>query len=163
MASMGIDGIVSGLDTTALINSLMQAEAMPQTLLKSKVTTAGTFISALQSLNTRISSFGDAAKVYMCLQARPLGPFARADLAEFFPSRTREYETEEPNDGGMGYVYPDEKDGQLYAGMVANDVSHKQHRYWLCGTSRLDRKTDSPVLGPRPAARSRERGSTGTR
>ena len=40
MGSMGIDGIVSGLDTTSLINSLMQVEAMPQTLLKQKVITA---------------------------------------------------------------------------------------------------------------------------
>jgi flagellar hook-associated protein 2 len=60
MGSMGIDGIASGLDTTSLINQLMQVEAMPQTLLKTKVTTTGTFISALQSLNTRISSLADA-------------------------------------------------------------------------------------------------------
>ncbi|WP_298461665.1 flagellar filament capping protein FliD [uncultured Cellulomonas sp.] len=59
---MGIDGIVSGLDTTSLINSLMQAEAMPQTLLKSKVTTTQSFISALQGLNTKVSSLMDAAK-----------------------------------------------------------------------------------------------------
>ncbi|WNB85249.1 flagellar filament capping protein FliD [Cellulomonas sp. ATA003] len=62
MASMGIDGIVSGLDTTALINSLMQVEAMPQTLLKSKVSTTQSFISALQGLNTKVASLGDAAK-----------------------------------------------------------------------------------------------------
>jgi flagellar hook-associated protein 2 len=62
MGSMGIDGIVSGLDTTSLINSLMQVEAMPQTLLKSKVTTTQSFISALQGLNTKVSSLGDAAK-----------------------------------------------------------------------------------------------------
>jgi flagellar hook-associated protein 2 len=62
MGAMGIDGIVSGLDTTSLINSLMQVEAMPQTLLKSKVTTTQSFISALQGLNTKVSSLGDAAK-----------------------------------------------------------------------------------------------------
>ena len=62
MASMGIDGIVSGLDTTSLIKSLMQVEAMPQTLLKSKVSTAQTFISALQGLNSKVASLGDAAR-----------------------------------------------------------------------------------------------------
>ena len=62
MAGMGIDGLVSGLDTTALISQLMQVEAMPQTLLKSKVSTTQTFISALQGLNTRVASLADAAK-----------------------------------------------------------------------------------------------------
>lgn len=63
MAGLGIDGLVSGLDTTALISQLMQVEAMPQTLLKAKVTTSQTFISALQGLNTRMASLGDAAKL----------------------------------------------------------------------------------------------------
>lgn len=62
MAGMGIDGLFSGLKTTDLINQLMQVEAMPQTLLKSKVASTQTFISTLQGLNTRIASFGDAAK-----------------------------------------------------------------------------------------------------
>ena len=62
MATMGIDGLVSGLDTTSLITQLMQAEAMPQTLLKSKVTATQTFITALQGLNTRVASLADAAK-----------------------------------------------------------------------------------------------------
>lgn len=62
MAAMGIDGIVSGLDTTSLINSLMKVEAMPQTLLKSKVSTTQTFITALQGLNSKVSSLADAAK-----------------------------------------------------------------------------------------------------
>jgi len=62
MAGMGIDGLMSNLDTTALINSLMQVEAMPQTLLKAKVTSTQTFISSLQSLNTKVASLKDAAK-----------------------------------------------------------------------------------------------------
>ncbi|WP_066465483.1 flagellar filament capping protein FliD [Sanguibacter suarezii] len=62
MAGMGIDGLVSGLDTTALITQLMQVEAMPQTLLKSKVTSTQSFITALQGLNTRVASLADAAK-----------------------------------------------------------------------------------------------------
>lgn len=62
MAGMGIDGLFSGLNTTDLINKLMQVEAMPQTMLKAKVATTQTFVSTLQGLNTRIASLGDAAK-----------------------------------------------------------------------------------------------------
>ncbi|MBO1751252.1 flagellar filament capping protein FliD [Actinotalea sp. BY-33] len=57
----GIDGLASGLDTTSLISKLMQVEAMPQTLLKAKQSTAQTFVSALQGLNTRVASLADAA------------------------------------------------------------------------------------------------------
>lgn len=62
MAGMGVDGLISGLSTTDLINNLMKVEAAPQTLLKTKQTTAQTFISALQALNTRVSSLADSAK-----------------------------------------------------------------------------------------------------
>ncbi len=64
MASFGIDGLVSGLDTTSLINQLMQVEAAPQTLLKSKQSGAKTFVTALQALNTKVASLAEnAAKV----------------------------------------------------------------------------------------------------
>lgn len=61
MASFGIDGLVSGLDTTSLITQLMQVEAMPQTLLKSKQSGAQTFVSALQALNARVASLAENA------------------------------------------------------------------------------------------------------
>lgn len=61
MSLMGIDGLASGLDTTSLINQLMRVEAMPQTLLKQKSSTAQSFVSALQGLNTRIASLAEAA------------------------------------------------------------------------------------------------------
>ncbi len=61
MASLGIDGLVSGLDTTSLINQLMSVESAPQTLLKAKQSTTQTFVSALQALNSKVSSLGDAA------------------------------------------------------------------------------------------------------
>ena len=64
MATLGIDGLVSGLDTTSLINQLMQVEAAPQTLLKSKQSSAKSFVSALQALNTKVASLAEnAAKV----------------------------------------------------------------------------------------------------
>lgn len=59
--AMGIDGLVSGLDTTSLINQLMQVEAQPQTMLKNKVTSTQSLVSALQSLNTRSSTLGSLA------------------------------------------------------------------------------------------------------
>ncbi|MGN8245025.1 flagellar filament capping protein FliD [Cellulomonas soli] len=56
----GIDGYVSGLDTTSLINSLMAVEANQQTLLKTKQSTASTLVTALQTLNTKVASLATA-------------------------------------------------------------------------------------------------------
>ncbi|HEY8722005.1 flagellar filament capping protein FliD [Pengzhenrongella sp.] len=61
MANVGIDGLSSGIDTTSLINSLMQVEAMPQTLLKANITTTNTFVSALQGLNAKVASLATSA------------------------------------------------------------------------------------------------------
>lgn len=61
-----VDGLSSSLDTTALINGLMQLEAIPQALLKSKASGAQSTITALQQLNAKIASIAtlaeDAAK-----------------------------------------------------------------------------------------------------
>lgn len=51
-----IDGIASGLKTADLINSLMQLEANPQTLLKQKQVKVGTLISAYQTLNSTVAN-----------------------------------------------------------------------------------------------------------
>jgi len=59
--SIGIDGIVSGLDTTSIINALMTAEAAPQTQLKSQLSSLQSTISALQALNTSVKSIADTA------------------------------------------------------------------------------------------------------
>lgn len=61
MASFGIDGLASGLDTTTIINQLMQLEAAPQTQLKARQSTAQSMSSALQALNSKVKSLGDAA------------------------------------------------------------------------------------------------------
>jgi flagellar hook-associated protein 2 len=53
--AMSLDGLASGLDTTSLIKSLMQVEAIPQSILKSKVSATKTMVSALQALNTRVA------------------------------------------------------------------------------------------------------------
>ncbi|TFD72243.1 flagellar filament capping protein FliD [Cryobacterium sp. Hb1] len=54
--SLAVDGLISGLDTTALINSLMTLEAGPQNQLKARVSSSNTLVTALQGLNTSIAS-----------------------------------------------------------------------------------------------------------
>src|SRR5689334_3698777 len=61
MATFGIDGMVSGLDTTTIISQLMQLEAQPQTRLKIDLGTAKTAVSAWQTVNTRMLAIGAAA------------------------------------------------------------------------------------------------------
>lgn len=60
-SSIGIDGLISGLDTTAIIDKLMAVEANQQKLLASKKSGLQSVVSALQSLNTKVSSLGTAA------------------------------------------------------------------------------------------------------
>lgn len=55
-----LDGLSSGLDTTALIKSLMQVEAIPQNILKNKSKSTQTMVAALQALNTKVA---DLAKL----------------------------------------------------------------------------------------------------
>lgn len=84
MATLGIDGLASGLNTTSLINSLMQVEAMPQTMLKQKSSSAQSLVSALQGLNTKVASLAAAAKTastpssWQAWQATSSGPAAAA-------------------------------------------------------------------------------------
>ena len=61
MAS-AIDGLISGLQTTDLIASLMRVEAAPQALLKTKMTTTESRVTALQAVNTKLASLGETAK-----------------------------------------------------------------------------------------------------
>jgi flagellar hook-associated protein 2 len=61
-----IDGLASGLNTTAMINSLMAVQALPQSQLQSKLATNQTMVTSLQGLNTRLTllkgiASGDAA------------------------------------------------------------------------------------------------------
>ncbi|WNM24546.1 flagellar filament capping protein FliD [Demequina capsici] len=62
MSTTGIDGIISGLDTTSIITSLMKLEAQPQTLLSNKKSDAESVLSALQSINVKVASLTSAAK-----------------------------------------------------------------------------------------------------
>lgn len=58
---LSIDGLSSGLDTTALINSLMAVEAIPQSLIKNKAASVQTRISALQGLNSAVADLAAKA------------------------------------------------------------------------------------------------------
>ncbi|MGA8210472.1 MAG: flagellar filament capping protein FliD [Nocardioidaceae bacterium] len=60
-SSSSVSGLVSGLDTTSLISSLMQLEAKPQTILKTKVSTESTNIGSLQSLNAKLAALATKA------------------------------------------------------------------------------------------------------
>jgi flagellar hook-associated protein 2 len=58
---ISLDGLASGLDTTALIGSIMQSEALPQTLLKNKSYDVQSMVSALQGLNSKVAALATQA------------------------------------------------------------------------------------------------------
>jgi flagellar hook-associated protein 2 len=66
MANTSISGLVSGLDSASIINQLIQLEAQPQTMLKSRMSAQQSVVKALQALNTKLAgiatSAGDLAK-----------------------------------------------------------------------------------------------------
>ncbi len=59
---LSIDGLVSGLDTTAIIDALMDVEAIPRALLKAKSDDRQSVITQLQSLNTALQGLFTRAK-----------------------------------------------------------------------------------------------------
>lgn len=60
--TIGIDGMASGLDTGAIIDGLVRIQANQQVLLKQKSSAASSLVTALQGLNSRVSSLATAAK-----------------------------------------------------------------------------------------------------
>ena len=58
--SSSVDGLVSGLSTSSMINQLMQVEAAPQTRLKGKATTAQKAVDAYLSVKTKVDSMKSA-------------------------------------------------------------------------------------------------------
>ncbi len=62
MATGSVDGLISGMSTSAVISGLMQVEAAPQTALKAKVATQQKVVSAYQSINTKMQALLTAAK-----------------------------------------------------------------------------------------------------
>lgn len=60
--AFGVDGLVSGLDTTTLINNLIKVDSIPQTLLKQKSARISDLQSAFQTLNSQLASLTEKAK-----------------------------------------------------------------------------------------------------
>jgi flagellar hook-associated protein 2 len=56
-----VDGLVSGMSTSTMINQLMQIEASPQTRLKTKVSAAQSVVTSYQSVNTKLAALKTAA------------------------------------------------------------------------------------------------------
>ncbi|MCR2824516.1 flagellar filament capping protein FliD [Microbacterium sp. zg.Y909] len=59
---LSFDGLASGLDTTAIIDALMDVEAIPRTLLTAKSDDRKLVITQLQSLNTALQKLLTSAK-----------------------------------------------------------------------------------------------------
>jgi flagellar hook-associated protein 2 len=60
--SMSVDGLISGMDTTSLVTQLLQAEAGPQTALKTRLTASQTAASAYRTINTTFAAVRAAAE-----------------------------------------------------------------------------------------------------
>jgi flagellar hook-associated protein 2 len=62
MANTSVDGLISGLSTTDVINQLLQLERQPQARLQAQQKALGTTTTAYQGLNTRFDAILQAAK-----------------------------------------------------------------------------------------------------
>jgi flagellar hook-associated protein 2 len=62
VAGMAFDGLVSGLDTTSLINQLVSAEAAPQTALKTRLSSTQAAATAYRTVNSRMDSLRSAGE-----------------------------------------------------------------------------------------------------
>jgi flagellar capping protein FliD len=60
--SMSVDGLISGMDTTSLINGLLKAEAGPQTALRTRLGASQTAASAYRTVNTTFAAVRAAAE-----------------------------------------------------------------------------------------------------
>jgi flagellar hook-associated protein 2 len=67
--AMSVDGLISGMGTTDMINQLMQVEALPQTALKNKVAAQSKAVTAYQAINTKLAALTTAAKALSSTEA----------------------------------------------------------------------------------------------
>ena len=61
----GVDGLISGLNTTTVIAQLMAVERLPKQQLLTQQSTSQTMVSTLQALNALITTLGTAAKGFV--------------------------------------------------------------------------------------------------
>lgn len=62
LTGLGLSGLSSGLDTSGIITKLMAIETAPKTALQSKLASATTYRTALQSVNTAVAGVASSAK-----------------------------------------------------------------------------------------------------
>src|SRR3712207_1398821 len=62
MASLSVDGLVSGLDTTTLVSQLVAAEALPQTRLRTQLSATQAAANAYRAVNTKVDAVRTAAE-----------------------------------------------------------------------------------------------------
>ncbi|MGY1683571.1 flagellar filament capping protein FliD [Geodermatophilus sp. SYSU D01176] len=62
MASLSVDGLVSGLDTTTLVSQLVAAEALPQTRLRTQLNATQAAANAYRAVNTKVDAVRTAAE-----------------------------------------------------------------------------------------------------
>ncbi|WP_369258069.1 flagellar filament capping protein FliD [Geodermatophilus amargosae] len=62
MASLSVDGLISGLDTTSLISQLVAAEGTVQSQLKTRLSETKDAAAAYRSINTKIDALRSAAE-----------------------------------------------------------------------------------------------------
>lgn len=62
MGGMSIDGLVTGLDTSSLIQQLLHAEKAPQRQLQAKQADLRTMVKVFTELNTKFKAIADAAE-----------------------------------------------------------------------------------------------------
>lgn len=60
--AFAIPGLASGLDSATLVSQLMQLEAIPQSMLRTKAAKTQSVVTAFQTLNTKIASLAETAK-----------------------------------------------------------------------------------------------------
>jgi flagellar hook-associated protein 2 len=61
MANASIGGLVSGLDTASIISQMMQLEARPQTMLRTRMGVEQKAITSLQSVNAKLAAIATKA------------------------------------------------------------------------------------------------------
>lgn len=77
---MNIDGLVSGLDTTKIINSLMDVAAIGKNQITAKITDRSSVIANLQSLNASLQEL--AARATAAKGAHSLGAFSATSSSD---------------------------------------------------------------------------------
>lgn len=61
ISGSSIDGLISGLNTTDIVNAAIAAAAAPQTALKARVSQQKTMLAAYQAINTKVAALQTAA------------------------------------------------------------------------------------------------------